>query len=256
VVINEHLVRTFFGDRDPIGSQIHIPDDQTASLVGIKTKAYTIVGVVKDTKQPSLWDNDLFEIYFPSSEIAEIDPDSAPGISIALRTAVDPRSLAASVRRLVHGIDPELTVGKLTTMDDAIGLSLTQERLIATASASFSLFALLLASLGLYGALVYDVTQRTREIGVRMALGALPGSVVALILRQGLGLTAVGCAVGTIAALALVHLIAGHLYGISALDPLTFVVSVNVLFTVAFLACWLPARRATKIDPLIALRAE
>jgi putative ABC transport system permease protein len=141
-------------------------------------------------------------------------------------------------------------------MDAAIDRSVGLERMIAETAGSFSLFALLMASLGLYGVLAYNVTQRTREIGVRIALGARPGSIISLILGQGLLLTGIGCAAGVIAAMAIGHAIAARLYGISALDPLTLLFTAAVLLLVALVACWLPARRATKVDPMTALRAE
>jgi putative ABC transport system permease protein len=255
-VINESIVRRFFGNKDPIGREIHLPDDQTAALVGVKPLSYRIIGVVKDTVGQTLRDNNSFEIYIPWSEATQLNPNMPYGIFIDLRTTVDPGSLASSVRRVVDAIDPKMTDVYLKTMDDSIDQSLSQERMIARASGLFSLFALLLASLGLYGVLAYDVTQRQREIGVRMALGARSNNIIALILQQGIALTALGCAAGTIAALALAHLIASQLYGISALDPLTFIVAVTVLLAVSLLACWLPARRATKVDPMVALRAE
>jgi len=251
VVINETIARKYFAGRDPIGRQIRMPDDQTAAAIGIKPTPYTIIGEVKDTKQLGLRDTGLSEIYFPCTE-----GGMPNGLFVELRTEGDPLRMASAFDGAVHRIDPNMIVPYITTLDDAIGRTLAPETMIAQASGFFSLFALLLACLGLYGVLAYNVAQRTREIGVRMALGARAGDIVSLILRQGMFLTAIGCAAGVVAAMALSHLIASRLYDVPALDPITFVLTVVLLLAVALLACWLPARRATKVDPMVALRAE
>jgi ABC-type antimicrobial peptide transport system permease subunit len=178
------------------------------------------------------------------------------GLIMEMRAAGDPTLLASVFDRALHRVDPNMIAPYITTLDDAIGRTLAPEAMIAQSSGFFSLFALLLACLGLYGVLAYNVTQRTREIGVRMALGARSGDILSLVLRQGMTLTCIGCVAGVAAAMVLSHLIASRLYGVPALDPITFTLTVVLLLAVALLACWLPARRATKVDPMIALRAE
>ena len=252
IVINESLARRYFAGRDPIGRQIRVPDDQTAAAVGIKPVPYTIIGVVKDTKQLSLRDTGLLEVYYPCAEVSNL-PD---GLIMEMRAAGDPTLLASVFDRALHRVDPNMIAPYITTLDDAIGRTLAPEAMIAQSSGFFSLFALLLACLGLYGVLAYNVTQRTREIGVRMALGARSGDILSLVLRQGMTLTCIGCVAGVAAAMVLSHLIASRLYGVPALDPITFTLTVVLLLAVALLACWLPARRATKVDPMVALRAE
>ena len=244
VVINESIARKYFGNSDPIGRVIRMPHPQLM--------LFKIIGVAKNTKELNLRDDSLFEIYLPCSAI----PGPPDGITLALRTSNNPLSLSPSVRSMIHTTAPKLPNPFFNTIDNAVDRSLSQERMIAQTAGLFSVFALLLASLGLYGVLAYNVTQRTREIGVRMALGARSGNIISLILRQGMGLALIGCVAGTGAAMALAHLIASRLYGIPALDPFTFLLTAAVLLTVALLACWLPARRATKVDPMVALRAE
>jgi len=160
------------------------------------------------------------------------------------------------LRPIVRQVDPRVTVKDVRTMKDVIDGTIVQERAIAQLASFFSLFALTLASLGLYGALSFGVVRRTREIGVRMALGASVRDVLALVVRQGLALASLGCVLGLAGALALARLVASLLYNVKANDPLTFVATALVLFGVALLACWLPARRAASLDPMEALRTE
>jgi len=257
IVVNESFARKFFGTIDPIGRPIRIPDDDSAAAYGIKPTTYKVIGVARDTKELNLRDNNLLQFYLPSMVVTQLPGILLPhGMIFELRTLGDPSALASSIQHAIRITDPKMRSMFITTMENSIDQTVFQERMIAQTAGFFSLFALVLASLGLYGVLAYNVTQRTREIGVRMALGARSGNIISLILQQGLGMTAVGCVAGMVAAMALAHLIASRLYGIPALDPLTFVFTIAVLLTVALLACWLPARRATKVDPMIALRAE
>jgi ABC-type antimicrobial peptide transport system permease subunit len=145
---------------------------------------------------------------------------------------------------------------RLETIEAALARATQEDRMIAASVGGFSLLAILLTSLGLYGMLAYDVGQRTKEIGVRIALGGRPGAIVVLILKQGLRLTAVGAALGIVAAVLLVRLIEHRLYGISPVDPAMFAVTLAALVGVACVACWMPARRAATLDPMIALRTE
>lgn len=243
VVIGEKLARRFFGDVDPIGRTLrHGLNPGTA---------FEVVGVAKDTKYRNVREQTPFAYYLPYG----------PGgrgftMSFYVRTQDDPAALAANVRALVRQIDPQLGVRDLRTLDAVVDDTLVQERVVAQLGGFFSGFALVLASLGLYGVLSYGVAQRTREIGVRMALGATSHQVVQIVLRQGLALVVLGCVLGLAAALGLTRFVTTLLYGVKPADPLTFVAVAALLTAVTLVACWLPARRATKVDPMTALRAE
>ena len=256
IIINEAMARQYFGERDPLGRKIIIPDQQEALDNHVKQTTFKIVGVVKNTKHINPRKDDFLEIYLPA--FAQLPSMGTPaGMTLELRAWDSPLALVPQLRTAIHAIDPKLgDINYITTLDEVVDRTVAQEQMIAHTATSFSLFALLLASLGLYGVLAYNVAQRTREIGVRIALGAQPGNIISLVLHQGMGLTLIGCVAGTAAAMALAHLIASRLYGIPALDPLTFLSIAVVLLTVALIACWLPARRATKVDPMVALRAE
>ena len=177
-------------------------------------------------------------------------------MNLAIRTEGDPLSLTASVRSTLRGMDKGLLIRNVSTMDERIRLSVSSRRFNMLLLAVFATLALLLAGVGVYGVMSYTVTQRTHEIGVRMALGAEPRDVIRLIVRQGLRPAAVGVACGLAGALALTQLLKGQLYSVSATDPLTFAAVALLLAGVALLACYLPARRATKVDPLVALRHD
>ena len=215
-----------------------------------------IVGVAKDVRQWDLREEHPIELYLPATAICRLDELPVFGIWAELRTAAKPAALRSDVRKTIESIDPRLRTLYYTTMDESIGESIFQEKMMADTAGIFSVFALCLASLGLYGVLAYTVTRRTREIGVRVALGAQRSDVILLILRSGMTVAMAGCVVGALAAAALAHLISSRLYGVPPVDPLTFLFTIVVLLLVALLACWLPARRATKVDPMIALRAE
>jgi ABC-type antimicrobial peptide transport system permease subunit len=173
-----------------------------------------------------------------------------------VRTRGEPAAFAANVRAIIRQIDSQLAVHGLRSLDDVLDQTLVQERAIAQLGGFFSVFALTLASLGLYGVLSYGVVQRTREIGVRMALGASVRDVIALVVGRGLLLAVVGGVVGIAAAAMLTGFVAKLLYGVQPTDPITFAGAAGVLLIVALIACWLPARRAAKVDPMVALRAE
>ncbi len=175
---------------------------------------------------------------------------------LALRTAGDPRSLIGPLRAAVHELQPKMPLTELQTMEAAMESSLGQRRAIMLMFSLFAALALLLAVVGLYGVMSYSVAQRTRELGVRMALGALGSDVQKLVVVQGLRLCLVGLGVGVLAALALTHVLGSQLYGVSATDPLTFGGLAGLLLAVATVAAVLPARRATRIDPMVALRSD
>src|SRR5580704_3487443 len=238
-VINEAFARTFFKDRNPLGRRL--------TGVGHQGSSREIVGIVGDTKFRTL-----------RSEIAPtlFVPAGGGEAVFEIRTAVDPRTIIPAVRSVVSQLDNKLPLFSMKTESEQIARSLFQERLIARLSSFFGALSLLLACLGLYGLLSYEVTQRTREIGIRMALGARPPDVLRFVVRQGVGLSAVGAVIGMLVALGATRYFASLLYGVRPFDPLTFLAVALLLGFVALAACYIPARRASRVDPLVALRYE
>jgi predicted permease len=237
VVINHAMARRYFGDANPLGQRlysIHQPE-----------RKLEIVGVVKDVSYMS-----LREPAFPVCYLLSFNS----GRMFALRTTSD--SVAASLRRVVREVDPTVRVRDVRSLDNVVNTSLHHERVVAQLGGFFSLFALALACLGIYGVLSFSVVQRTREIGVRIALGAQRKDVLALVVSQGVKLALLGLALGLVAALAATRFVESLLYGVTTTDPVTFVCVSLLLVVVAGLASWLPARRATKLDPMTVLRHE
>ncbi len=243
-VINQTMARQFFGDGDPIGKRIRFPGYKNS-------EPFEIVGVVRDAKYLSLREQTPRITYFPPNGFES---------TFQLRAAGDPAGLAAAIRRVVQELDPKVQTLGLRTMNDIVNESLAQERFVAQLAGFFSLFALLLACIGLYGVMSYTVTRRTREIGVRMALGAQGGDVLRMVLRETMLLVVAGLVIGLAAALATTKLIESLLFdllfGLTATDPLTIALAALLLLAVAALAGWLPARRAARVDPLVALRHD
>jgi ABC-type antimicrobial peptide transport system permease subunit len=211
-----------------------------------------VIGVARDTKYSrSLREKTPLEFYVPFFGGGVRMPPT-----FYARTEHSAAAIVAEIRRVVTRIEPQVTIRNLRTMDEVIDRLLVRERIIAQLVGFFSMVALLLASLGIYGLLSYTVAQRTREIGVRMALGATLRDVVRLVIRQGLTLALFGFALGVSAALMVTKFIATLLYGVQPADPFTFAVVTGLLVAVALTACWLPARRAASVDPMEALRYE
>jgi putative ABC transport system permease protein len=246
VVINEAMARRFWPGQDAVGKRVRWGGWNPPQ------GWLTIAGVVGDVKFSSLEAESPPTIYMPVFQIPRIRRDA---VFIA-RTTVDPSSLAAAMRREIAAVDADLPVYDVRTMNQVIAESVAQRRFTMGLLAIFAFAALGLAALGLYGVLSYAVTQRTREIGLRMALGGRRLDVLGLVVGQGMKMAMIGALAGLIASLALTRLMKGLLFGVSASDPLTFIAVALLLATVALVACWIPARRATKVDPMVALRCE
>ncbi len=245
VIVNEALARRQFGREDPVGQRLQIDDTGGP---------HTIVGVVGSVRQAGLDVAPLPEIYFPY--VQEGAEGSLSDAILVVRTSVPPAGVAGAVRGALRGVDPTLPLYKVETMQGVIHTSLAGQRLNLWLLAIFAGIALVLSAAGLYGVISYLVAQRRREIGVRIALGAQRRDVIGLVMRQGTRLTALGVALGLAGALAFTRVLEKLLFGISARDPLTFGGIAALLAAVALTATWLPARRAARVDPILAIRNE
>jgi putative ABC transport system permease protein len=244
-VISQTMARKYWPNEDPLGQRFKF-ETATSSA----ERWITIVGVIGDVRNNTLGQAPLPQIYLPHAQ------HPAREMSLAVRTAGEPLGHITAVRAGVRTADRNLPVYNIFTMEHLFFLSLSETLVVVELLRAFAALALLLAAAGIYGVMSYAVAQRTSEIGIRMALGARSSDVLSLVIRQGMQLAALGVAIGVALALGLAQLLTSILYGVSATDPLTFAVIALLLLGVALAACWIPARRATKVDPLIALRAE
>jgi putative ABC transport system permease protein len=250
VIINDVLARFAFPNEDPQGKRLK---------QGINAPSLEIVGVVRHVEQDSLDDQGPAQAQFYTNfnQISlEGLPNNVRRINVLVRTEVEPLSLASAVRARIAVLNKDQAVFNVRTMEQAVAQSVATRRFSMLLLTVFAVVALALASLGIYGLMSYAVAQRTREIGVRMALGAQMRDVLKLVIGQGMMLVFVGVALGLVASLALTRTIKNLLFGVSATDPVTFVAIALLLIAIALLACFVPARRATKVDPLVALRCE
>jgi putative ABC transport system permease protein len=243
VVINETMARRYFPGEDPVGKRLNLGDPE-------KTPWWTVVGVVRDARTDGLDKEPYPQMYVPAAQY----PQRA-GTFVA-RTKGDPASVVPALRREVASMDKDIPLYNLRTMEQVLSDSLSRRRFQMVLVAAFAGVGLLLAAVGIYGVISYSVTQRSHEIGVRMALGARVGDILKLVVGQGLWLALAGVGLGLLGAFALTRVLTSLLYGVSATDPLTFAAVASGLLGVALLACLLPARRATKVDPMVALRYE
>jgi putative ABC transport system permease protein len=251
VVINETMAKTFWPGRNPIGERLREPgtDDDPYPWL-------TVVGVVADVKQGGLDQKTGTELYFLQDQAPQAVRFSVDTMNVVVRTRQNPLALAGEVRDVVRRVDASLAVEDVQTMEKVLFESVASPRLLMVLVMLFAAVALALAAIGTYGVLSYAVQQRTREIGIRMALGAQVGQVLRMILGQGAALVGVGLVLGTLGALGLQKVLASLLFDVAPTDPLIFGVVLMVLAVVALLACWWPARRAARVDPLVALRYE
>ena len=241
-IINQAAVRRFFPGEDPVGKQVKLSNDDP--------RPKTIIGVVADAHAEALDSAAKPEVSYPYTQGAE------PLVSLAIRTSGDPHSMLPRIRRTLAAVDPDQAFYAERTMDDLLSASLATRRFNLQLLGGFAVLALLLAAIGLYGVIAFSVSQRTREIGIRAALGAKRGGIAILVLGEGARLGAVGLAIGLVGSLAATRVLRGLLFQVKGTDPATFIGVMVFLSAVVLLACYLPARRASRIDPVEALRSE
>jgi macrolide transport system ATP-binding/permease protein len=239
-IVNETLAQQFWPGQNPIGKRLHSGNTGSGVL--------EVVGIAKNGKYQSLGEIPGLMIYYPMSQLY------SSNAALVVRTSIDPQSVIASVRNEVTQLDPTLPVYEVKTLNEHMRLPLFPLHAGAIAVGSFGFLAMILAAIGIYGVMAYSVAQRTQEIGIRMALGACTVDVWKMMLRQGLILTGIGMVCGLLCAAGLSKIIASLLYGVSATDPVAFVLGSLLLAAVALAACFLPARRATKVDPVTAIK--
>jgi predicted permease len=245
-LINQTMARKFYPNLNPLGRSFRMEGDQ-----GKLGDPIQIVGIVRDSKYESLRDADYSCAYFPVSQA----PGFGGGPNFLIRTSARPSAVLSLIKATVAGVDKSISL-QFDTLAQQVDDSLVQERVLATLSCFFAALALLLVMIGLYGAISYMVTLRQTELGVRMALGAAPGSILRLVLRDVVAILVAGVVVGTGIALLSVQLLQTLLFGLAARDTLTMALAIGVLSLVAFIAGYLPARRAAKVNPVVALRYE
>ena len=255
-IVDDRLARRFWPGQDPIGHRMYLPTDpNNLTAITPQTVFIDVVGVIKEMKLQSLTQQDEFvgAVYFPVLQTMPPAQAQGLGLSYAIKTAGDPAALGGALRQTIASLDRELALFDVLTMSERVDRSLVNRRSPVVLSLTFGAIALLLSAIGIYGVLAYVVTQRTREIGIRLALGSSGRRIFDLILREGLVLIAAGFALGAVGAMALRRSLQSQLFQISATDPLALTAAAAVLALVAVAACALPARRATRIDPVIAL---
>jgi putative ABC transport system permease protein len=245
IIINQTLARKFFPNENALGK--HIRPGMSA---GKSDSMCEIIGIVGDVKHRNLWQPADPESYVP------YDQNPIGGMNVVVRTDADPMTLLPAMRAQVLGLDAELPIFKAQRMQEYVAASVAQRRFTSLLCSIFAGAGLLLAVVGLFGVMSYSVARRTHEIGVRVAVGAQKTDILRLIIREGMSITLAGIGIGLVGSLALSRVLKSQLFGVSATDPLTFLGVVWALSLVALVACYVPARRATRVDPLVALRYE
>jgi putative ABC transport system permease protein len=249
-VINEEMAKRYFKGEDPIGKRILIQEILYGQPGLGPEIPWEVVGIVGDEQTGSLIDDKSPGVY------VTFDQSPTNDVNMVLRGSVDPRTLTSAINAAVHAVDKDQAVADLQTLEQIKSGTVSSDRMQTMLLAIFAALALLLAAIGIYGVISYSVTQRTHELGIRAALGASRGSLLGMVIRRGMRLTLMGLAIGAAGALALTRLLGSLLFGISPRDPVTLVVVAAVLSSVALLACYIPARRAAGVDPMVALRYE
>jgi putative ABC transport system permease protein len=258
-LINETVAQRFFAGEDPVGKTIWMgphesllpPDAQTPENRFLRR---TIVGVVADVKGSSLEQSGRAEVYIPYHQYRREGWSNS--LMLAVRSSTGSEKMLSGIHEQVTSLDPDQPVTNVATMEERFNKSLSQPRFSMMLLGLFAAVALLLAGVGIYGVMSYVVTQRTHEVGIRMALGAQASDVLRLVVGQGMKVAMIGIGIGLIAAFALTRVMRTLLFGVSTTDPLTFTIIALVLAAVALVACIIPAHRATKVDPMVALRYE
>ena len=249
VLVNETLAKMFYKNKSPIGQRLK-PGFRE------QTPWFTIVGVVRDVKQGGVSAKTGSELYFLNAQWPSALQSAPRNMNIVIRTTLSPQALAPQIRRIVQAMDPTLPIVKLRSMDEVFAESVSRPRFLVQLLGVFAGLALLLASIGTYGILSYSVSERRREIGIHIALGASRATVLRMILAQGLRLTAVGLVAGLAAAFALTRLLQSQLFNVKPSDPATLAAVAAFISFVALVACYIPASRATRVDPMVVLRDE
>jgi predicted permease len=255
VVIDEEFAKKFFPNENPIGKRLELGQTGEAEIVGVvaHVKQWALAENTLGSKIPAM----RAEIYESGLQRADnIKHLVVPMVNVAVRTDASPAAILPALRRVNSEINPEQVISNVQTMNEVVGGTIAQPRFTTMLLGGFAVVALVLAMIGVYGVISYSVERRTNEIGIRMALGAERSTVFGLVLREGMRLAVIGACVGIVVALALTRLLANMLFGVSAHDPLTYAAVALVLGLVAAVACWLPAYRATRVDPIEALRYE
>jgi predicted permease len=244
VIINQTLAQTYMRDQNPVGKRIRV----------IGNDFRVVVGVVGDVRQSGITQSARAEVFVPIPQA--VYTPLTQTMSLAVRTDSEPEALISSVRQAVQEIDPAQPIYNIKTMEAVVADSISDRQLNMLLLGIFAVVAVALAIIGIYSVMSYTVSQHTREIGIRMALGARPLDVLKLMLGQGMVLSLMGIGIGAASSLGLTRLMTTLLYNVTATDLLTFVIVSMLLIIVSLLACYVPARRATKVDPIVALRCE
>jgi hypothetical protein len=246
VVINETMAARYWPGEDAVGRQFHMGTDDKPWL--------TIVGIAGNVRHNAVVEEGRAEMYLAHAQLPEHIGGAPRGMTLVVKTGGNPAAFAGQLREAIRGIDRNLPVSDVRTMDDVAAAALAQPRFVTFLLAVFAVTALALAAIGIYGTISLLVSERTQEMGIRLALGADRPTILKLVLGQGLVLTAMGLAAGLAGAVILTRTLSGLVYGVGTLDPITFVAVPALLAAIALLACVIPARRAASVDPITTLR--
>jgi putative ABC transport system permease protein len=248
LLMTRRFAREYFGEANAIGRSVYLWGEPTPRAV---------VGIVEDVRQFSLFTTPDPQVLIDANEAGgNYLAGFEDGLYFALRTTLDAGAIVPQIRAVVRQVDPTVAIGNIATMDQIVANSITQPRIYAVVPGIFAAIAVALAAIGIYGVIAYSVAQRTHEIGIRMALGARRGQVLFLILKQGLAMTLLGMIVGLAGAAAVTRYLQTMLFGLTPLDPITFLTVPAFFIVVALMACYVPGRSAATVDPLVALRYE